>query len=242
MIRSARAGLSARRADWRRRLARARRPARFGTLRRVTPLSDHWGRDRGEPVDRHYIEGFLLSHRAAIRGRVLELQDATYTQRYGVGVTRSDVLDVDRANPRATIIADLTAADGVPAGTFDCIILTQTLHLIYDVRAAIAQCHRMLRPGGVLLCTVPVTARISRHELDRECWRFTEVSCRRLFGEAFGEDLVEITSYGNVLTSIAFLAGVASRELRRAELDARDPYFPVIVAVQAEKGPLPVRV
>lgn len=84
----------------------------------------------------------------------------------------------------------------------------------------------MLRPGGVLLCTVPATARISRYELDRECWRFTALSCRRLFGETFGDE-VEASSCGNVLAATAFLAGVAQEELSPAELDANDPCFPV---------------
>ncbi len=35
--------------------------------------------------------------------------------------------------------------------TYDCIILTQTLQLIDDLGAAIAECSRILRPGGVLL-------------------------------------------------------------------------------------------
>ena len=34
------------------------------------------GRDRGTPIDRHYIERFLDEHRADIRGRVLEVRDA----------------------------------------------------------------------------------------------------------------------------------------------------------------------
>ena len=235
MRRHARGGLRARRARLARRLRRLRRPAVFGTLRRVTPLSEHWGSDRGQAVDRYYIEAFLAERRAAIRGRVLEVHDARYTRRFGDGVERSDVLDVDPSNPRATIVADLAAADAVPAGTFDCIVLTQTLQYVYDVGAAIAHCHRILRPGGVLLCTVPVTSRISRGQLDRECWRFTAASCRRLFGEAFGTAGVEVRTYGNVLAGIAFLAGVSREELRAAELDAHDPYFPLIVAVRAQK-------
>ena len=42
----------------------------LGTIRRTTPLSDHWGRERGTPVDRYYIERFLAAERDVIRGRV----------------------------------------------------------------------------------------------------------------------------------------------------------------------------
>ncbi len=112
---------------WRRRLRRFRRPAWLGSIRRTTPLSDHWGRDRGTPVDRYYIEQFLAAERQAIRGRVLEVLNAEYTERFGVGVERSDVLDIDPSNTSATIVADLATADDVPSEAFDCIVLTQTL-------------------------------------------------------------------------------------------------------------------
>src|SRR5690242_6820169 len=56
---------------------------RFGTLRRVTPVSRDYGYDRGLPVDRHYIETFLSSLQMDICGRVLEIGDNTYTRRFG---------------------------------------------------------------------------------------------------------------------------------------------------------------
>src|SRR5215218_5304989 len=95
---------------WRQRLERLRRPAWLGTIRRTTPLSDHWGRDRGTPIDRYYIERFLAAERSTIRGRVLEVLNAEYTERFGTGVERSDVLDIDSSNTTATIVADLAAA------------------------------------------------------------------------------------------------------------------------------------
>src|SRR5690242_10341065 len=55
---------------------------RFGTLRRVTPVSRDYGYDRGLPIDRHYIETFLSSHQMDICERVLEIGDNTYTRRF----------------------------------------------------------------------------------------------------------------------------------------------------------------
>src|SRR5204863_7186517 len=104
---------------WRRRLARARRPALLGTLRRTTPLSQHYGRDRGTPIDRYYIDRFPVAERAAIRGTVLEVLNREYTERFGEGVEHSDVLDIDPANSDATIVADLAAADVIPSNRFD---------------------------------------------------------------------------------------------------------------------------
>ena len=116
------------------------RPALLGPLHRTTPLSDHWGRDRGTPIDRYYIEQFLTAHREAIRGCVLEVLNADYTERFGIGVDQSDVLDIDPANERATVVADLAAADDIPSDTFDCFILTQTLQYVYDLPIALSAC------------------------------------------------------------------------------------------------------
>ena len=222
---------------WRRRLARARRPAWLGTVRRTTPLSDHYGRERGTPVDRHYIERFLAAERAAITGRVLEVLNREYTERFGSSVERSDVLDVDPANADATIVADLAAADAIPAAAFDCVILTQTLQYVYDLEAAVAHVHRILRPGGTVLCTVPTVSRIDRHELDSEYWRVTAAACSRLFGDAFQGGDVRVRARGNVLTAVAFLVGMAAEELSTRELETDDPFFPLVVTVQATRAP-----
>lgn len=217
------------------RLRRMRYPAYLGTLRRTSPLSNTWGYDRGTPIDRYYIERFLAQHRSDIRGRVLEVKDNPYTRRFGEGVKRSDILDVDPTNPHATIIADLAVADSVPSDSFDCFVLTQTLQFIYDTRAALRNAHRILRPGGVLLATVPVVSRIDRSLKSADYWRFTVASCRQLFSEEFGAEQTAVRSYGNVLTGLAFLTGMAYEELSRRELEAHDEYFPLVVAIRAVK-------
>ena len=100
---------------------------RFGSLRRLTPISRTFGFDRGLPIDRHYIERFLSAHAGDIRGDVLEIGDNAYTRRFGgERVTKSDVLHVSEGNPDATIVGDLTCADFIPSDSFDCVILTQT--------------------------------------------------------------------------------------------------------------------
>ncbi len=219
----------------RKQLRRLARPAFLGTLRRTTPLSDRWGYDRGTPVDRYYIEQFLNRYRSDIHGSVLEIKDSAYTNSFGRGVSKVDILDIDASNPQATIIADLARAEVIPANSFDCFVLTQTLQFILDLRAAVKHCHRILRPGGVLLVTLPVISRIDRALATTDYWRFTTASCLALFGEAFGPENIEIQAYGNVLTALAFLSGMASQELSRRELETNDAYFPSIIAVRAVK-------
>ena len=214
---------------------RGRRPLWLGSLRRTDPISRHWGADRGTPVDRYYIERFLAEHSGDIRGRVLEILDSRYTEKFGSAVESSDVLDIDAANPRATIVADLTAADEVPSTSFDCIVLTQTLQSIYDYGAAVRETHRMLRPGGVILATVPAVSKIDPTAgVAGDYWRFTRASCNRLFGDIFGTSMT-VETRGNVLAAVAFLHGLAREDLSDPELDVQDDFFPLVVTIRAVK-------
>ncbi|HEX7185059.1 MAG TPA: glycosyltransferase [Thermoanaerobaculia bacterium] len=212
---------------------------RLGDLRRLEPVSRAFGFDRGLPVDRHYIEGFLARHAEDVRGRVLEVGDDSYTRRFGGDrVAVRDVLHVSAESPAATIVADLSegGADGsgIPSGAFDCAVIVQTLHLIWDTRAAMRTLRRILRPGGVLLLTVPGISPIDAGEWGSSWhWSFTPLSLRRLAEEAFPPDRVEVESHGNVLAACAFLQGLAAGELRPEELDHHDPCYPVVVTLRA---------
>lgn len=210
----------------------------FGSLRRLKPISRLWGYDRGCPVDRYYIENFLARYAADIRGRVLEIGDNTYTRQFGSDrVTHSDVLHVKEGNPQATIIGDLTSADHIPSAVFDCVILAQTLHLIYDVRAAIQTLYRVLKPGGILLATFPgsITQITDTQWASYWSWGFTNLSARRLFAEVFPAENIQVEAYGNVLTAISFLQGLAAEELSQEELDYCDPGYQVSLTVRAVK-------
>jgi hypothetical protein len=216
------------------RLRRWFSPAWMGTLRSTKPVSSGWGFDRGRPVDRYYIDSFLEEHGQDIHGQVLEILNSEYTRRFGSRIEQADILDIDPANQQSTIIADLAAADSIADDLFDCFILTQTLQLIYDVKSAVAHSHRILRPDGVLLATLPAVSRLAG-EGYTDYWRFTPASCARLFGEIFGPDQVTITAYGNVLSAIAFLEGMACEELSKRELDMNDERYPVLLAIRAVK-------
>lgn len=226
--------LSPRSVSFRRWLRRWLVPAWLGSLRSTKPRSDGWGFDRGRPVDRYYIESFLEHHWYDVHGQVLEILNSDYADKFGLAVERVDILDIDPTNRQATVIADLAAADSICDDSFDCFILTQTLQLIYDVKSAIAHAHRILRPGGVLLVTIPAVSRLAG-EGYTDYWRFTPASCARLFGEIFGPEQVTITAYGNVLSAIAFLEGMACEELSKSELDVIDERYPVLLAIRAVK-------
>lgn len=207
---------------------------RWGDLRRTLPINKGWGFERGTPVDRYYIEGFLRDRTADVAGHVVEVKDAAYTRQFGGDrVTRSSVLDVDAHNPDATIITDLNNPVELPTGAFDCVILTQTLHLVYNFSSAIRHLARSLAPGGVLLLTVPGITRVPTSHEGSWYWSFTRDSVRRLLEEHFPAALVDVSSRGNVLAATAFLHGLALEELRTEELEQNDPEYPLIIMARA---------
>jgi SAM-dependent methyltransferase len=148
-----------------------------------------------------------------------------------------EVLHVTGADAAATIVADLTDAQCIESATFDCVILTQTLQFIYNVQAALATVARILRPGGVVLATVPGISQVSRYDMRRwgHYWSFTTLSARRLFETAFSRTHVSVESFGNVLTATSLLYGLASQEIGASALDQNDPDYQVIIAVRAVK-------
>lgn len=207
----------------------------FGDFGRLTPISDDWGFKRGGPVDRVFIEGFLSQHSPDIKGHALEVLDSKYLDRYGAGkVNRKDILDINPENPNATIVTDLSKADSVPSGVFDCFVFTQTLHLIYDLHAAMGHIYRILKPGGVLLMTVPGISHFPCK--NPRYWAFTEFSVRRLLEEQFPKDNIMIEVHGNVLASAAFLYGVGAGELTKDQYDFRDRNYQMIITARAQKS------
>lgn len=225
--------------QWRFRKGPPVRRVRFGSLGRLDPISRVFGLDRGLPVDRYYSEVFLRRRSADICGRVLEIGDPGYTCRFGgEDVTSSDVLHAVPGNPQATLVGDLATGRGIPEDAFDCIILTHTFNVIYDVPEAIANCYAALKPGGVLLVTIPGISQISRFDMDRwgDYWRFTDASARRVFGDVFGPENVTVETHGNVMAACAFLHGLAADELKQEKLDYHDPDYQVLITVRAVKA------
>ena len=207
----------------------------LGDLGTTRPVSPGFGFERGTPVDRHYIDRFLEAHAGDVRGRVLEISEDRYTRAFGGDrVEHIEVLHVEDGNPQATIVGDLTAAPQIPDASFDCVICTQTLLLIWDVPAAVATLRRILAPGGTALVTVPGITRVCREEADSwgDYWRFTAQSARRLFEEA-GFGAVDVSTYGNVLAATAQLHGLVTEELSPTDLDVHDPDFEVLVGIRA---------
>jgi SAM-dependent methyltransferase len=214
----------------------------LGSLRNLAPISRQWGFDRGLPVDRYYIENFLSNHAKDIQGQVLEMGSNRYTIMFGrQQVEKSDVLNYPEGDEKTTIVADLSNAPHVPSNSFDCIICTQTLMFIFEIKNAIHTLYRILKPGGILLATVSGITHTYDDEYDEEgwenywFWNFTPLSVHRLFLNVFPEENLEVKAYGNVLAAVSFIHGLSAEELSRHELDYKDPSYAIAITLRAIK-------
>ena len=212
---------------------------RWGDFRKTKPISNVFGYDRGQSINRYFIDKFLDKNINSIKGIVLEFGDDQYIRKYSESkISRGDVISLQANDTTANIICDLTKAENIASNTYDCIICTQTLQFIYDMDSAVFHLNRILKPGGTLLATFSGISQISRYDMKRwgEYWRLTNASAEQLFLKHFKKENINIKTYGNVLVAISYLHGLSSDELTRDELDYIDPDYQAFIMVQTVKS------
>lgn len=102
-----------------------------------------------------------------------------------------ETLDID-PDSGATHIADLCRRndDRIAGARFDVIVCTEVLEHTLKPFRAVAEIHRLLKPGGLALVSVPFNFRI--HGPLPDCWRFTEHGLRSLFDDEAGFEILEL--------------------------------------------------
>jgi SAM-dependent methyltransferase len=220
----------------RQRLRRRLQRARWGNLRRLEPHSRSFGFERGTPIDRYHLRQFLSDEAEAIRGVVGEISERRYVDAFGGGrVARVEVIDVDASNPRATLVADLTEQGSLPSGTFDCLLVIQTLQYTHPLADALRTCLDALAPGGTLLLALPGLAPHDTHvPIEGDYWRFLPAGVEALFRQAAPQACCTVRGFGNLVTATAALHGLAAEELTPGELAHHDPGFPVLVCARVD--------
>lgn len=90
--------------------------------------------------------------------------------------------------PGADLMLDARAMPSVADASYDVLFCSGVLEHVDDCHAAVAECYRVLRPGGVFLVGVPFNQRL--HRVPQDFWRFTEYGLRYLL-RAFTIDALE---------------------------------------------------
>ena len=138
------------------------------------------------------------------RGRLLDVGcgEKPYRALLAPFVTEHVGLDhVDTQHPRDAI--DLYGyAGAIPAEamSYDTVLSTAVLEHVEEPASAIAEMHRVLRPGGVVILTAPLFWQV--HEVPRDFYRFTEYGLRYLFEKA-GFTILELTPLSGFVVTFA---------------------------------------
>lgn len=134
----------------------------------------------------------------------------------------------ESAHAGARLVDLLAPADALPVAneSFGLVLCTQVLEHVPDPGAVLAECRRVLRPGGTLSLTVPLLWEL--HELPYDFYRYTEPGLAHLLATA-GFDEIEIVPRGDAFTAMAQLLdnarwamGSAPDGLDASRIEARD--------------------
>jgi len=86
------------------------------------------------------------------------------------------------------LVLDVRAMPAIPDASYDAVFCSGVLEHVDDCQAAVQECARILRPGGLFLVGVPFQQRI--HRAPQDFWRFTEHGIRYLL-RAFAIEAIE---------------------------------------------------
>lgn len=100
-----------------------------------------------------------------------------------------------RCTPLVTVVAH---AEQIPFSSerFDLVLCTQMLEYAPDPQRVISEIHRVLKPGGALILSVPA---VFPRDADEDRWRFLPAGIRQLLA-GFSE--IEIASEGGSITGL----------------------------------------
>ena len=213
-------------------LARGYGLPRWGNLRRTTPFSSTFGFERGTPIDRYYLHRFLTRHRDVITGDVLEVQNSSYTERFGRAVARADTFDIVPQSAPTHHCDFSHCEDVIPGAAYDCLLLPNTLPHLRELDLALAHARRVVRPGGTILASaaglLPLTGDVPDY------WRLSPDGWRERLRDAWPGAAIDVAGHGNCLAAIAAQLGLAVEELSEAELDVPDPRYPVLTTIACQ--------
>lgn len=178
---------------------------------------------------RRYIGQFLDKYTHAVHGSVVEFYPAVYRGLFPAA-TSYDVWNVVSADG-ATVIADLQSADAIDDNSYDAIICTHVLSAIRNVWKATEELYRILKPGGLLLVTVPCLLQAYAPD-PADYWRFTTDSLGAVL-ERF--TMIEMVTYGNAAVCAGSFYYLMDYDFPERVVDDHDQGCPSIVCAAVTK-------
>lgn len=110
---------------------------------------------------------------------------------------------------QSTYVCDLRQIP-VEDARYDRVVFNQVLEHLPDPLAVLKELRRVLKPGGMLICTCPLF--YEEHEQPYDFFRYTQFGLRHLFGQA-GFEVRSLTWLEGYLGTVAYQFSTMSRYL-----------------------------
>lgn len=140
------------------------------------------------PVARHFVNlggyevGEFIRRLTPVGGRALVVGVGVGRDYYRLGL-ENEVVALDLV-PQSTVpdvvLADFSEEIPFPDGSFDAIVISDVLEHVFDDRAALRNCRRVLRDSGSLILNVPYGDDLGNHHVRV----YTRATLRRLLASA----------------------------------------------------------
>ena len=178
----------------------------------------NWLRSRRQSVEqelvtieqRRYMSAIFYAHyqlllpliRQYARGKFIDLGCGTAPFWYAVveQVESYHGVDLWPRSDKVTFAGDVQRLDMVQDNHYDSAICIEVLEHLPEPGRAIAAFQRILKPGGVVVISVPHLSRL--HDIPHDYYRFTEYGLRYLLAQG-GLEVVHIQPKGGLLTFLA---------------------------------------
>jgi SAM-dependent methyltransferase len=183
------------------------------------------------PYERGPILDFVIDVAAATPAgaRVLDVGagDAPYRELFvHAGYVTNDWAQSQHPGARSADVIASAAALPLEDGAFDLVLCTQVLEHVPEPSDVLAECFRVLAPGGRIALTVPLLW--EQHEMPHDFYRYTESGLRHLLTKAGFSNLQisprsdGFTAIAQLLINLGWAMGDADDGLTTARIEARD--------------------
>lgn len=106
-------------------------------------------------------------------------------------------LDVERKLDDQTFVGDIQSMPEVESERYDTVICSEVLEHVPRPSDALSEVQRILKPGGILILTVPFLARL--HDEPHDFYRYTQHGLRYLL-EANGFNVLSLDRVGSLFS------------------------------------------
>jgi SAM-dependent methyltransferase len=141
----------------------------------------------------------LSSH---VHGKCIDIGcgDMPYRKLIEDRAEQYDSLDMERRVPDVKFIGSVQDMNMIENSTYDSALCLEVLEHVRDPFKAVSEINRIMKPGGILVCSVPHLSRL--HEEPNDYFRYTKYGLTHLF-ESSGFEMISIEPRGGLFCFLA---------------------------------------